>query len=156
MIEDRVNEVLTRIGAVWPSKDTSDDTYAEWARFVRPFEFKTSQRALDSLASTCKWRPSMAEFREAYNVALSNPSGQRMLGDGVQQTIDYSDTFGSAQDDWLYCWQCDMAITLEERATDPHYREGKGMHHKSCPPRGSAPSMPSWLKLKQEEQRRGH
>jgi hypothetical protein len=141
------------MGAIWPSKDTSDDTYAEWARFIRPFEFKTAQRALDSLASTSKWRPSMAEFREAYNLALSNPS-QRQLGNGTQQTLDYSDTFGSEQADWCYCYLCDMAITLEERATEPHYTDGKGLRHKSCPKRGSAPTMPPWLKLKREEQAR--
>jgi len=154
MIEDRVNEVLTRIGAVWPSKDTSDDTYAEWARFIRPFEVKTAQRAVDSLASTCKWRPSMAEFREAYNVALGNPSGQRMLGDGVQQTIDYSDSFGSAQDDWVYCFACWGAITLEERATTPHYTEGHGMRHANCPRRGTVPTAPSHIRLQYEEKKR--
>lgn len=157
MIEDRVPEVLTRIGAAWPSKDTSEDTYSEWARFLRPFEYKTAQRALDSLISTSKWRPSMAEFREAYNVALTAPQKLRSLSSGDHhQTIDFSDTFGSEQADWCYCYKCDMALTLEERATEPHYTEGNGLCHKSCPRHGSAPTMPTWMKLKREEQKRAY
>ena len=98
----------------------------------------------------------MADFRAAYKVAAADPPEDRpALPAGDQQGPDLFDLYGSSQNDWVYCYLCDMAISLEERATEPHYRPGKGLRHKRCPKAGSAPIMPPVQRMERAEKQIG-
>lgn len=83
-------------------------------------------------------------------------------------TIEYADLYGVRQDEWIYCWKCDMPLTLEEISGPPHssytdaatyppFDAGRGFYHQHCPRRGSRPTMPNHLKRRREEnlQRKG-
>lgn len=149
--------VLGRIDAVWPPKKApSDAERAEWARYLQPLDRKVCERAIDDLKLQLGWRPSMADFRAAYSQASYTPSDERPQlpapsdPDGVRG-IDYDSLYGHHRDEWVYCWRCDMAITLEERCGSPCHHAGKGLHHASCPKRGTAPSIPVHLRIKREE-----
>jgi hypothetical protein len=143
MTPEKAQSILGRIDAAWPAK-TSPTTaqYAEWIDFLQPYELEYAERALDELRAELQWRPSMAHFKHAYYVAAAAPEARPALPGETSDDCTYFDIYGSSQDDWVYCHLCDMAISLEERATAPIWRPGHGLQHACCPRRGTAPSMP--------------
>ena len=98
--------------------------YAEWIDFLQPYELEYAERALDELRAELQWRPSMAHFKRAYYVVAAAPESRPALPGETSHDRTYSDIYGSSQDDWVYCGRCDMAISLEERATSPSADRG--------------------------------
>ena len=154
-------DLIRKMDAIWPMKDAGNpDSRAEWIDFLVPLDYSIGMELLSDLRETLKWHPAMSEFREAYNAVLTRGALDLDLYalPAAPDAGSYEDTltelYGSAQNEWVYCWKCSMAIGLEERATDPRYRPSKGLHHAKCPKNGMAPSMPVWMKLEQENAKR--
>lgn len=149
-----IARVLGRIDAVWPPKKLPTDAErSEWVRFMQNLDGKVGSRAVDELKMTLGWRPSMADFRSAYNLAATLPDDdvKALPGARGEQQTEWEDIYGAHQGQWVYCWRCDMAITLDERCDEPLHHAAKGLRHRQCPRSGSAPVMPVHLRLKREE-----
>jgi len=154
MTAQDAGRVFARLAAIWPTSPEPDRTAAaEWVRFLSSYDLATANAAIDELQKTMRFRPSMADFRSAYLLAsTAAPERPALPGRAEDGTAERNrELYGSIQDEWVYCWKCDMAITLEERSTNPHYREGYGLYHARCPRRGSAPSIPNRERLLREE-----
>lgn len=157
MTPEQAAAVVVRINATWPPRQPQTAAEAtEWLKFLRIYDTEISSRALDTLRGQLGWRPSMADFRAAYKVAAADlPEDRPALPAGDQQGPDLVDLYGSSQNDWVYCYLCDMAISLEERSTELHYRSGKGLRHKRCPKVGSVPIMPPVQRMERAEKQLG-
>lgn len=150
MTPDQASTVLDRLSATWPRNNRSAETDKEWLRFLRPLGYELSGQAVDALRDTLGFPPTIADFRSAYRMCEASPSSYAAVSGKVEDPT-YFDLYGSEMNDWVYCFKCDMAITLEERATEPYYAPGHGLHHKSCPRRGTSPIMPTYLRLERED-----
>ena len=85
----------------------------------------------------------MADFRHAYYKVAETPAPERPALAGAKESEEtLCDRYGASRQDWVYCWKCDMPITLEERATRPCFHPDRGMFHAHCPKPGPAPIMP--------------
>ena len=150
MLVTQVAVILGRIDAIWPPRtQPSDAERAEWAGFLQRMDYHVSERAIDVMKTQLAWRPTMADFKSAYNTAsaMGDDSLPQLPAAKGAQSRDYESEYGQHRDDWVYCWKCDMAISLADRCEHPCYREGKGLHHAHCPRKGSAPAIPVHLKL---------
>jgi len=153
MNRDEAKSTFGRVDAIWPAKKAPTQAERdEWMSFLKPMDGKLALRALDLMRDSVMWRPTMAEFDTYYRQAAAfSTEGYAELpaGTGAEAT-DMLETYGSRQEDWIYCWKCDMAIALEELAARPYYSERRGLHHERCPRKGSAPLMPVHLRLERE------
>lgn len=157
MTETQAGFVYARINAIWPTnREVTPEEIDEWLRFLRPLNADLSELAIEELRGTRTFRPSMADFLAAYKIAAAQPEDGRPAlpaGDQDPNAPTLLDLYGSNRDEWVYCWKCDMAVTLEELSTNPHYRQGRGLHHRRCPKSGSAPIIPQHLRIEREEHR---
>jgi len=153
-------DVIRKTDAIWPMGEIqSDDTRAEWISFLLPLDYDTACESLVDMRNDLKWHPAMSEFREAYNVVVTRGASHldSYAVTGGEEDVDYGETlrelYGSSRNDWVYCYRCDMAVTLEERSGEPTYAAGHGFRHAKCPKEGLAPMMPAWRKLEREERK---
>jgi hypothetical protein len=153
MTSKEAGHVIGRINAIWPAKNSATTAYyAEWIAFLESYELTHGDRTLDMLRAESSWPPSMADFRKTYLIVSTAPEQPRAALPGeVAQHITLLDRFGEDQDSWVFCWQCDMALTLEERATDALFDRLRGLHHARCPRPGTAPIMPADQRAKRAE-----
>lgn len=155
MTPAEATSVFGRINAIWPTSHEVDKAEVrEWVDFLLPFDLTTAKAALAELQKTMRFRPAMADFRSAYLTAslTAAPDRKALPGRAEAGTAERNrELYGRDPDDWVYCWKCDQAITLEERSTNPHYREGRGLFHARCPRRGSAPTIPNRERLIRDE-----
>lgn len=139
--------VMERLNAIWPQKHRmSDDSYEEWTQFLAEYDGDLAMRALRTLREVCKWPPTMADFRGAYFEVLAiSDSARRQLPSGQDDDEGQSlrDRYGSNQDHWVYCWRCDMAVSMDDLEGRIGYDVSRGMYHLSCPRNGSAPTIPA-------------
>lgn len=146
--------IVARLDAIWPPKTPPTDAERdEWLRFLRPLDPGISLRGVDELRNQLGWRPSMADFRSAYNAAAAAPEETRPTlpaGPDADDTDIYG-AYGATQGEWVYCWRCDMAITLDELATTAGFDKGRGFCHTRCPQPGAAPLIPRVEKLERDE-----
>jgi len=150
MTKTQAADVLRRLVAIWPRERTAD-TDREWMMLMRTLDFRTADRALDELRDTLGFTPSVADFRAAYRRAAARPDDYTALPAGAHSGDDttLTDTYGSCE--WVYCWRCDMALTLEERATDAPYDPVRGLYHRRCPRGGAAPIIPAGERIARQE-----
>jgi len=153
--------VIVRKGnACWKPLDGAD-TQREWLEDLLRFAFYPAKAAIDDLreqASVRYW-PTMGEFKAAYTAVLARQphlspfvEGQRLLNGRVQRNDEANRAlYGGAVEDWVYCWQCGMAVTLEERDTSARFREQYGFSHDHCPHRGARPIIPAQKRLERDE-----
>jgi len=155
MTPEDAARTVARIDSVWPMKAPRPAAELdEWLRFLRSFDCRLADRAVDELRTQLTWRPSMADFRSAYELARSMPDESLPAlppAKGEGEAVDLRDVYGLAIGDWVFCWRCDMAISLEERDTTARYDERRGLCHAVCPPRGSAPTIPVGERLRRDE-----
>ncbi len=156
MTTAEIAAILRTINSVWrPVLDEYQQR--EWVDFLMDYDVEPAKRAVSALRGSSEWRPSMSAFRESYlrelDTSPAAPADRPLLGAGDEATYrngrrqtnaeKNQDLYGSSVDDWVYCWQCDLAITLAELDTDATYRQGYGFRHHRCPPHGSRPSIPN-------------
>lgn len=157
MNAEQIREVIHRIDGVWPPRTPpTHEERAEWVRFLQPMDGPVAMLAVDELRETSKWRPSMADFRTAYYAAAALPGDDFALlpaGDVPKDaTPALEDVYGQRRDEWVYCWRCDMALTLDDLCDySAVYDERRGLRHLRCPESGSAPMMPTAARLEREE-----
>jgi len=155
MTPEDAARTVARIDSVWPAKTPRQPAELdEWIRFLRSFDCRLADRAVDELRSQLGWRPSMADFRSAYSVALAMPDESLPAlppAKGAGEPVDLRDVYGSAIGEWVYCHRCDQAIALAERDSTALYDERRGFCHAVCPPQGSAPTMPVADRLARDE-----
>lgn len=140
------SQVLRRMESTWPrGEKLGDGVYEEWLTFLSEYDCRLAFEALRSLRDVCTWRPSMADFRSAYFQALAVADSQRkQLPAGSHDDTDsLRDRYGSDQGRWVYCWRCDMAVSLDELEGRIGYDMSRGIYHRSCPRHGSAPQIPA-------------
>jgi len=148
--------LLKRMASTWPGAGKLDDAaFAEWTDFLASYEPGPAWGALRALRETCTWRPSMADFRTAYFQALALADEERkQLPAGPSEgseTDSLRDRYGTEQDRWIYCWRCDMAISLKDMERNRGYDIARGLYHRTCPRRGSAPQIPLVQKAEREK-----
>jgi len=150
---DTVKTILQRIDAIWPpKKQPTKEERGEWVAFLRTLDGDVALRSVDELRNQLGWHPSMADFRSAYQAAASLPAADVLAlpaGDEDGRG-SLEDRYGTAQEAWVYCWRCDMALTLQERSTAP-FDEIRGFRHSRCPKPGSAPTIPNKDRLERND-----
>jgi hypothetical protein len=146
--------LIRRMRALWKIK-ADEDADREWLLVLRPLETTTAEAALDEMRDTLMFPPTVADLRSAYYVALALAGSDRPAlppGDeGPSESL--RDRYGENQKDWVYCWRCDMALTLEERDSShlSGYDESRGMYHHRCPKNGAAPHIPAGERMARDE-----
>jgi hypothetical protein len=147
--------LLKRMASTWPQSGKLDDAaFAEWTEFLADYQPSPGWQALSILRESCTWRPSMADFRSAYYQALAFADDERkQLPAAHHDESDDSlqDRYGASMEHWNYCWRCDMAISLDDLENRRAYDGTRGLHHRSCPRRGSAPQIPAVEKSKRDK-----
>ncbi len=129
MTPEKAQSILGRIDATWPAKAPATTAqYAEWIDFLQRYELEYAERALDELRAELQWRPSMAHFEARLPRSLRRRPRSPAAAPGETSARPHAIPilYGSSQDDWVYCHLCDMAISLEERATAPVWNPGHG------------------------------
>ena len=159
-IED-AKTIMRRIDAVWPPRHpVPTDERQEWKTFLLTLDAEIASRAIDEMRRDQIFRPKMADLQSAYHVCaaiagdaetLALPSGGR-----GEEGPSLQDRYGANQNDWVYCWRCNMAISLDDLEERSRFDNAKGLRHRTCPKNGSSPTMPVRLKLQREEQWRSH
>lgn len=143
-------QVVRRMIGIWgPLREKEQQR--EWINFLADYEESEAIAAVLTLRGASKWAPSMSEFRAAYLRALEDRpnggdeiEGRRLLNGKTETNADVNQgLYGASVKSWVYCWQCDMAISLDERLETAQYRHQYGWAHATCPPHGSRPSIPN-------------
>jgi hypothetical protein len=143
-------QIVRRMSGIWgPLREREQQR--EWIEFLVDYEQEPAVSAVLALRGIVKWQPTMSEFRAAYLKTLEDRpiggdqvNGRRLLNGKVETNAEANQAlYGSAVDSWVYCWQCDMAVTLDERLDSARYRHRYGWAHDTCPPHGSRPSIPN-------------
>lgn len=142
--------VLRRLKILWP-RELPEGTDTEWVRVLAPLDAKLADSALDEMRDTLMFPPTVADFRSAYYLVLTLPSDTLALPPGDEVPSDLRALYGEDQRSWVYCWRCDMALTLTERDSSCGYDLARGMYHHVCPHNGSAPTIPAWERVKRNE-----
>lgn len=153
MTGDEVRTVMNRIHGLWP-RERDEETDREWVVVLKPLEYRLADAAVDELRDTVMFPPSVAEFRSAYYSALATvPTPALALPPGDEEPTDFADLYGENAKQWVYCWRCDMALTLEERGSAKFtgYDGTRGFYHRRCPKHGSAPAIPSGERMERDE-----
>jgi hypothetical protein len=152
---DQIREVVARIDGIWPPKKAPTiEERQEWVKFLNPLDGVIVLEAIDLMRDSLMWRPSMADVKKHYHMAAAVPREELpQLPPGPPQEFPVTllDLYGTHQDDWVYCWRCDMAISLEELSGRPFFDERRGLFHARCPKGGSAPAMPVHLRIARQE-----
>lgn len=145
-------KVLRRLKILWP-RELPEGTDTEWVRVLAPLEYRYADSALDEMRDTLMFPPSVADFRSAYYLVLSLPCDTLALppGDDDEAFEPLRDRYGENQKDWVYCWRCDMALSLEERGGKCGYDFSRGLYHYACPKKGSVPAIPSAERVARNE-----
>lgn len=148
--------VIRKLDAIWPlSSDQGVDARNEWLDFLTGLDLGAAMGAVAELRTSLKWRPSMAEFRGSYREALvarDESSPPLLPGKVDADAPTLADLYGAERHDWAYCWHCNMAISLADRAGGPvSFTERLGLAHKFCPRSGTSPSIPEYLRTEREE-----
>lgn len=155
MTADEIRAVIHRIDGIWPPrKPPTHEERAEWVRFLKPMDGAVALVAIDGLREDSPWRPSMADFRSAYYQAATLPSDQFAplpAAPGEDKTPALEDVYGQRRDQWVYCWRCDMALTMDDICDSAVYDEQRGLRHGRCPKSGTAPLMPVAARLERED-----
>lgn len=156
MTAEEALALLSRIDAIWPRREArSDAELDEWTAYLAGLDAAIAARAVDAMRAALVFPPSMADLRSAYDEAALLPVTRPALPAGRDEAgCDFAAEYGHDRRSWVYCWRCDMAISLEERATTARFRPGYGLEHVQCPRSGSAPVIPVHLRLEREQARR--
>jgi hypothetical protein len=154
MKPDELREVMARMDGIWPPrKPLTHEERAEWVRFLKPLDGPVALRAIDALRESVMWRPSMAQFRSGYWEAAAEPDDETLALPAAPGEIkpELSDIYGHRREEWIYCWRCDQAISIDDQFENVIYDERRGMAHHKCPREGSAPHMPTKDTLERQE-----
>lgn len=154
MTPEEIRAVLSRIDGIWPPRQApTQEERREWVVFLKTLEGPLCLEALDEMRRDCRWRPSMAELRDHYDEAALRPIGTMLALPSAKTAAPHSDyglTYGHNREQWVYCWKCDMAISLEQQEV-AYWDELRGLRHEECPRKGSAPTIPTHLRLARED-----
>jgi len=148
------DRVLRKMDGIWVLRTAhTNEDRNEWLDFLLGYDFDAMTAAVDALKEQLKWRPSMAELREAYRAETANREAAllELPGDVDPAAASLADRYGAEQRDWVYCWKCDMAISLKERAGAPVFTEGLGLSHHRCPKGGSSPLIPQYMRTDRDD-----
>lgn len=146
--------ILRKLDGIWIQRtEHTSDERSEWLDFMLVFDHGAMLEAVDSLRGQLKWRPSMAELRSAYREVIENrdeaPLGLPGKVDADAPTL--ADLYGHERQGWVYCWRCDMAISLADQCGGPAFAERLGLRHRTCPKPGTSPHMPEYLRTERED-----
>lgn len=146
--------ILRKLGGIWVQRtEPTDAERNEWLDFMLVFDHGAMLESVDYLRGQLKWRPSMAELRSAYREVIENrdeaPLGLPGKVDADAPTL--ADLYGAERRGWVYCWRCDMAVSLEDQCGGPVFVERLGLRHRTCPKPGASPSMPEYLRTERED-----
>jgi len=153
--------IMRRIDAVWPPRHPAPaDEYQEWKTFLLTLDGDIASRAIDEMRRDQIYRPKMADLQSAYHICAAIAGDKERFslpaGDSQDSAPTLEDRYGANQNDWVYCWRCNMAISLDDLEERSRFDNAKGLRHPTCPRNGSSPTMPVHLKLQREEQWRSH
>lgn len=137
----------------------SEQSQQEWLEFLINYDLFPAKAALDDLRDTSMWRPTMSEFKTAYMSVLARRPvevfpvhGQKLLNGHVERSDEVNRAlYGHSVDAWVYCADCGMVVTLEERATSARFGDGYGFKHANCPKTGSRPTIPPGERMRRDE-----
>jgi hypothetical protein len=150
---EEVREVINRIDGIWPPrKPPTQDERAEWVRFLQPLEAGAAVRGVDLMRECLKFRPSMADFRDAYYEAAALPGDDMLALPPAEGSVapHLTDTYGHRVEEWVFCWRCDRALSLDDYDGHITFDERRGLRHIECPSDGSAPIIPTRQRLERE------
>ena len=154
----QADNVMRKLDGIWTLKgDHSKEARNEWLDFLLGYDYDVIREAVDDLKDRLKWRPSMAEIRDAYRAVTEALEAEVLLleGDVDPDAPTLADVYGHIRSDWVFCWKCDMAVSLDERSGISNkpavYHERLGLRHRVCPKSGSAPLIPTYLRNEREE-----
>lgn len=156
MNTDEKRTVVKRLDGIWPPRNppTVEERH-EWVKFLQPLESDVALDAIDIMRESVMFRPSMADFMKYYHEAAAIPRENALqlpAGDDDATGPSLQDIYGSHQDDWIYCWKCDMAISMDDVLDEKVRYDGRrGLCHGRCPKSGSAPAMPVHLRIARQE-----
>jgi hypothetical protein len=156
---DEIREVISRIDGIWPPrKPPTQDERAEWVRFLQPLEAGAAMRGVDLMRECQKFRPSMADFRDAYYEAAGLPGDDMLALPAAEGSVQphLTDTYGHRVEEWVWCHRCDMAISLGDQLGNAVFDATRGLSHRHCPVKGSAPTMPLQSRLRRQDHWRKH
>ena len=72
MTRDEANTILAGLTAAFPSVRMEDATPDVWRKYLEPLHFDVADRAVGQCVRNCKFFPSVAEFREFYQLERHN------------------------------------------------------------------------------------
>lgn len=150
MSGDDIRNVMRRLQALWP-RDREEDHDREWIAVLKPLDHIFADKAVNMLRDTLMFPPTVADFKSAYYEALAIGADTLALPPGDEVPTRLRDIYGENQKEWVYCWRCDMALTLGERDGDSGYDGSRGFYHRTCPRNGSAPLIPASERTKRNE-----
>jgi len=155
MTPEQIREVVKRLDGIWPPrKPPTHEERAEWVRFLHPLDGLVALRAVDALRENSPWRPSMADFKSAYWAEAAEPDDDVLAlpaAPGAPKAPSAQDIYGHRSEEWIYCWKCDQAISLDDQYEGAFWDDRRGVYHHKCPPAGSAPHIPTKELLAREE-----
>lgn len=154
MTKDDARAILTRVATIWRGNDMALETQNEWMLVLKPLNHGFADRAVNRLRDTLVFPPTVADFRKAYYEALAIGGGDKLaLPPGDEMPTSLRERYGESQKDWVYCWRCDMALSLKERESSAltGYDQARGLYHRSCPKDGSAPLIPADERMARNE-----
>ena len=148
--------VIRRLDAIWPlGADQGVDARNEWLNFLAGLDYDAALEAVAELRAVLKWRPSMAELKCSVGEALvarDDALPPLLPGKVDADAPTLADLYGAEQGDWVYCWRCDMAIGLADRADGAvHLTPRLGIAHRFCPKSGSAPHIPEYQRAERAD-----
>jgi hypothetical protein len=148
MTDQQLTQVLRRLTSVWPREREAGEL-REWKQVLQTLGYATADRAVDELRDSSKWPPSIADFRIAYRAAAALPEERPALP-GVVANL--RDAYGYGE--WVYCWRCDRAISLDDQDGGSLYDAERGLAHARCPESG--PQMSAAQRLQRSEWQERH
>jgi len=151
--------VMLKMDGIWALRgEHTGEELNEWLDFLMTLDHGAAVEACDALRLQLKWRPSMAELRASYRevVAIADEAPKQLAGEVDADAPTLRDRYGAEQRDWVYCWRCDMAISLEERCDGVVHTERLGLAHRICPKHGAAPRIPEHERSEREDFRVKH
>jgi hypothetical protein len=145
---------LRRLKILWP-RELPEGADTEWVRILAPLDYRFADSALNEMRDTLMFPPTIADFRSAYYLALQFPTDTLALPGTVEVSTELANVYGSNRANWVYCWRCDMALTLDERDQlwegNGGYDESRGLYHLDCPETLERPTMPEAERMHRNE-----
>jgi hypothetical protein len=151
--------IMRKMDGIWALRgEHTDEERNEWLDFLMTLDHRATAEACDALRLQLKWRPSMAELRSSYRdvLAVDDELPKQLAGEVDKDAPSLRDRYGSEQGEWVYCWRCDMAISLDERYSGVVHTERLGLSHRRCPMSGAAPRIPEQERSDREDYRVKH